>query len=99
MKAQVIVIGCGTMGSSACSHLARRGVSVIGIERFGKSHTNGSHGGYSRITREIYAEGPEYVKLAQESTKQFLEMQNEMQTHLIRKTEFLTIGPSDHELV
>ena len=95
----MIVIGCGTMGSSACSHLARRGVSVIGIERFGKSHSHGSHGGYSRITRETYAEGPEYVRLAQESHKQFLAMQNEMQTHLIRRTDFLTLGPSSHELV
>ena len=78
LKTQVVVIGCGTMGSSACSHLARRGVSVIGIERFGKSHGNGSHCGYSRITREIYAEGHEYVKLVQESNRQFLDMQNEM---------------------
>ena len=58
LEAQVIVIGCGTMGSSACSHLARRGISVIGIERFGKSHTHGSHCGYTRITRCTYAEGP-----------------------------------------
>ena len=26
-------------------------------------------------------------------------MQNEMQTHLIRKTDFLTIGPTDHKFV
>ena len=36
------------------------------------------------------------MRLAQESNKQFLEMQNEMQTHLIRRTDCLTIGPSSH---
>ena len=66
------------MGSSACSHLARQGVSVLGIERFGKSHTHGSHCGFTRFTRETYSEGLEYVNFAQESGKQFLEMQNEM---------------------
>ena len=28
----VAVIGCGAMGSAACSFLARRGVKTIGIE-------------------------------------------------------------------
>ena len=54
-KAEVAVIGCGTIGSAACSHLARRGVSVIGIERFSRGHTFGSYTGFTRIYRLAYA--------------------------------------------
>ena len=63
------MVGCGAMGSATCSHLARRGVSVIGIERFGRGHKNGSHTGYTRATREAYEEGHEYVPLVQEANR------------------------------
>jgi hypothetical protein len=34
-------------------------LQVLGIERFGISHTFGSHHGQTRITRMAYMEGPE----------------------------------------
>ncbi|MFO0961737.1 MAG: N-methyl-L-tryptophan oxidase [Phycisphaerales bacterium] len=58
-----IVLGVGTMGASACMHLASRGARVLGIERFGVPHERGSHHGGSRIVRECYFEGPAYVPL------------------------------------
>ena len=50
-KAEVAVIGCGAMGSATCSHLARRGISVIGIEQFTPGHDKGSSTGYTRLFR------------------------------------------------
>ena len=66
-KAEVAVIGCGAMGAATCSHLARRGVNVIGIERFKRGHTFGSSTGWTRHYREAYSESVEYVKLIKES--------------------------------
>ena len=67
LKAQVAVIGCGAMGAATCSHLARRGISVIGIERFQRGHSYGSSTGYTRSYRECYEEEPKYVPLVREA--------------------------------
>jgi len=37
-------------------------LQVLGIERFGISHTFGSHHGHTRITRMAYMEGPEVIR-------------------------------------
>ena len=41
----VAVIGLGAMGSAALFHLARRGVSAVGVERFTPGHDRGSSHG------------------------------------------------------
>ncbi len=63
MTYDVIVIGVGGMGSATVYHLARRGLSVLGLERFDIPHELGSSHGHSRIIRLAYAEHPNYVPL------------------------------------
>lgn len=58
-----IVIGVGSMGASACYHLASRGQKVLGIEQFSILHTNGAHSGQTRIIRKAYFEHPDYIPL------------------------------------
>jgi sarcosine oxidase len=58
-----IILGLGTMGAAAALELARRGVRVVGIDRFAPPHTLGSHHGGSRIVRDCYFEHPDYVPL------------------------------------
>jgi len=65
----VIVAGLGGMGSAAAFHLAARGQRVLGLERFGPAHDRGASHGGSRITRQSYFEGPEYVPLDRKSTR------------------------------
>jgi len=45
------------MGSFAAVELARRGLSVIGFDRFTPPHHHGSHSGGTRIYRIAYPEG------------------------------------------
>jgi sarcosine oxidase len=59
----VIVVGAGAMGSSACLHLARRGVNVLGLEQFGIPNSLGSSHGETRMIRLCYYEHPDYVPL------------------------------------
>jgi sarcosine oxidase len=59
----VIVAGLGGMGSAAAYHLASRGHRVLGLEKFGPAHDRGASHGGSRVTRQSYLEGPEYVPL------------------------------------
>lgn len=60
------MVGLGAMGSAAVYHLARRGVSVVGIEQFGLGHDRGSSHGQSRVFRTTYDDDL-YVALARES--------------------------------
>ena len=59
----VIVAGLGGMGSAAAYHLAARGERVLGLERHAPAHDRGSSHGESRIIRQAYFEGAEYVPL------------------------------------
>lgn len=59
----VVVIGLGIMGASTVSHLAERGVRVLGVEAGGPSHTEGSSHGQTRIFRRAYWEGGTYLPL------------------------------------
>ncbi|MFM7216407.1 MAG: N-methyl-L-tryptophan oxidase [Bacteroidota bacterium] len=60
-----IVLGTGSMGAATCWELARRGESVLGIDRFNVPHDRGSHGGETRIIRKAYYEHPDYIPLLQ----------------------------------
>jgi len=59
----VIVIGTGGVGSAALFHLAKRGVKVLGLDRFPPGHDLGSSHGRTRIIRQAYFEHPDYVPL------------------------------------
>ena len=63
MGYDVIVVGLGGMGSAAAHRLAARGLRVLGLDRFGPVHDQGSSHGGSRITRQAYFEDPAYVPL------------------------------------
>ena len=51
------------MGSATLFHLARRGLRVLGLERYDLLHEYGSSHGLTRIIRLAYWEHPGYVAL------------------------------------
>jgi len=71
----VIVVGLGAMGSAALYQLARRGITVTGIDRFTPPHDRGSSHGESRITRQAIGEGEEYVPFALRSHEIWRELE------------------------
>lgn len=87
-----IVIGLGGAGSSAVYHLAASGARVLGLERFGPVHANGSSHGRSRIYRTAYFEGPEYVPLVRRAQELWFELQRRTGERIIRRTGGLMIG-------
>jgi len=60
---EVIVLGLGGMGSAATYYLAKQGVKVCGIERYGVAHEWGSSHGELRAIRKAYFEHPHYIPL------------------------------------
>jgi sarcosine oxidase len=95
----VIVVGLGGMGSATVYHLARRGVRVLGLERFLPGHTNGSSHGDSRIIRELYYEHPLYVPLVRRAYELWADLAYESGTALLHLTGGLMMGPRGARIV
>ena len=94
-----IVVGLGAMGSAAAYHLACRGQTVLGFDRFRPPHTQGSSHGETRIIREAYFEHPVYVPLVQRAYDLWGELEQRSGAVLYRRTGGLMIGTANCELV
>jgi sarcosine oxidase len=93
------VVGLGAMGSAAVCELARRGLRVVGFDRYEPPHVMGSSHGATRIIREAYFEHPQYVPLVRRSYERWAALERETATTLFRRTGGLMIGPPDGILV
>lgn len=89
----VIVVGVGGMGSATIYHLARRGRSVLGLERFDIPHEMGSSHGVTRIIRLAYYEHPSYVPLLRRAYELWREIQAQAGETLLHITGSLDAGP------
>jgi sarcosine oxidase len=95
----VIVVGVGAMGSAALYHLARRGLRVLGLERFEPGHDRGSSHGRTRIIRLGYFEDPSYVPLLRRTYALWRELEAAHGRQLLHVTGIAEIGPPDGALV
>jgi len=95
----VIVIGVGSMGASACYQLASGGAKVLGIEQFDLPHNMGSHAGQSRIIRQAYFEHPDYVPLLKRAYENWEHLENITGLQVFIKTGLLYAGPPNHALM
>ena len=96
MKAyDAIVLGIGGVGSAALYELARRGVRVLGIDRFDPPHDRGSSHGQTRVIRQAYFEHPDYVPLLVESYRLWHELEQRSGRQLYHQVGLLEVGPGD----
>jgi sarcosine oxidase len=88
----VIVAGVGAMGSAALYQLARRGVRVLGLDRFHPPHDRGSSHGDTRITRLALGEGDQYLQFALRSHEIWRELEAATGGTLLRDVGCLVYG-------
>ena len=88
----VAIIGLGTMGSFTAVELAKRGLSVVGFDRFTPPHGQGSHSGGTRIYRVAYPEGTGYVQLAQRAGELWDAAAEQLGARLLHRTGMLYMG-------
>ena len=93
-----IVLGVGGMGSAVCYHLARRGLRVLGLERFDIPHAMGSSHGVTRIIRLAYYEHPSYVPLLRRAYELWRELQAGWGERLLFVTGSIDASGPDEEL-
>lgn len=91
----MIVLGLGGMGSAAAAQLAERGARVLGLERFGPAHDQGSSHGETRIVRQAYFEHPDYVPLLRRAYQHW----ERLGEQLLTRTGALMIGAADSSVV
>src|SRR6476660_10591513 len=94
-----IVVGVGSMGSSACYYLSKNGYKVLGNEQFDISHEYGSHAGQSRIIRKAYFENPDYVPLLERAYQNWKAIEEETGTKIYHPTGLVYFGPRGHSLI
>lgn len=91
---EVIVVGCGGIGSAAAYWLAREiGGDVLAIEQFGLGHDRGSSQDHSRIIRRSYHD-PDYIALATPAYELWDQVEAESGVQVVLKT-----GGLDLELI
>jgi sarcosine oxidase len=95
----VIVAGLGAMGGATAYHLARRGIRVLGLDRFAPPHALGSSHGRTRVIRQAYFEHPAYVPLVQRAFTLWRELEAETGRALLRLTGAVMLGGPESEAV
>jgi sarcosine oxidase len=95
----VIVIGLGIMGAAAGWRSAQAGLTVLGIEAGGPTHSDGSSHGATRIFRSAYQEGATYLPLLDLARHGWTELQAASGKRLMSPTGGLFIGPRHTGLV
>ncbi len=98
---EVIVVGCGGIGSAAAYWLSQRiGSGALAIEQFALGHDRGSSQDHSRIIRHSYHD-PNYTALAAPAYDLWSQVEVESGIQLVLKTGGLdlellgTTGPKD----
>ncbi|MGQ0648795.1 MAG: N-methyl-L-tryptophan oxidase [Gemmatimonadaceae bacterium] len=100
MPFDVVVVGVGAMGSAILFELSRRGLRVLGIDRYAPPHFHGSSHGRTRLIREAYYEDPLYVPLVRRAYDRWHALAREAGgDSLVTRTGSLMIGAPDSELV
>jgi sarcosine oxidase len=90
--AEVVVIGLGALGSATAWQLARRGIRVVGLERFEFGHVRGASHGDSRIIRLSY-HTPGYVRSAAEAYDDWSHLEIDSGRHLVLRCGGVDVFP------
>lgn len=93
------VVGLGAMGSAAALELARRGLRVIGFDRYAPPHTFGSSHGHVRLIREAYYEGPVYVPMVRRAFELWRALDGQAGGRLLTPAGVLMIGHPESAIV
>ena len=91
----LIVVGLGAMGAAALYQAAKRGLKVLGIDRFNPPHEMGSSHAETRFTRLAVGEGPAYVPLAARSHEIWRELEAQTDETIFYQNGLLIIAPNN----
>ncbi|MEM1135436.1 MAG: N-methyl-L-tryptophan oxidase [Bacteroidota bacterium] len=95
----VIVIGLGAMGSATLYQLAEKGKRVLGIDQYEPPHQFGSTHGESRIIRQAYYEGKEYIPILKSAYELWRKVERDSGDQFFEITGALMMGDRKNSIV
>lgn len=96
VERSVIVIGLGSIGSMALWRLAERGVDVLGVEQYGRIHTEGAYAGESRLFRVAAKEGELFTPALIRARHLWQELSAAYGRDILLPVGALSLAPGDH---
>jgi sarcosine oxidase len=87
----VVVVGCGAAGAATAWWCARRGMSVLAVDRFEPGHRRGSSHGTERIVRLGHTD-PAYVRFALDALDRWRELERAAGVDLLSSTGAIDLG-------
>jgi len=95
----LIIIGCGGVGSAAAYYAAERGLRVLALERFEPVHARGSSHGDTRVIRQAYFEHSDYVPLLKRAYDLWHQFERQVGRKLFYRTGLLEVGRESGTLI
>ena len=99
LQADVVVVGLGGWGANALWRLAKRGVSVIGIEARSTAHDQGSSHGITRLFRVACREHPQLGPVGLHALGLWDELGAATRTEQLTTTGALMVGNYNSETI
>ncbi|URZ87591.1 N-methyl-L-tryptophan oxidase [Floricoccus penangensis] len=93
----LVVIGCGSVGSAVGYYASREGASVLEIDSYQPPHDFGTHHGQTRIIRHAYGEGDKYVPLLLEAQSLWEELQDQTEEKFLHQVGIVNIAPQESD--
>lgn len=91
-----LIIGAGSMGLATADWLARHGdASMQLLDAHSPPHQHGAHHGETRLLRQAYGEGSNYVPLARRALKLWKQLEAESGESLFLPTGVVNVGPPE----
>jgi sarcosine oxidase len=94
-RPRVAVVGLGGIGGQVALALADRGARVVGFDAHRPPHEAGSSHGESRVIREAYAEGGQYVPLLRRAWASWEQLGRRAGERLLHPTGGVHLGRPD----
>ncbi|MDI1351500.1 MAG: N-methyl-L-tryptophan oxidase [bacterium] len=88
----IIILGCGGVGSATLYSSAKAGFKTLGIEQYHFGHTHGGTHGESRAFRMAYYDNPQYIPLLKKAYQSWKKFEKLSKKKLLVENGVLEIG-------
>lgn len=95
----LIVVGCGSVGSAASYYATKSGLHVLAIDNGTPPHNQGSHHGETRLIRHAYGEGDQYVPMVLRAQQLWDELETLSGKQIMHRCGVLIIAPESSEYI
>ncbi|MEJ8776595.1 N-methyl-L-tryptophan oxidase [Pseudogracilibacillus sp. ICA-222130] len=95
----IAIIGAGSVGMAAGAYAAKENVKTLLIDAYDPPHMKGSHHGDTRMIRQAYGEGRDYVRLAKRAQFLWEQLAKESGETILEKVGVVGVGPKQSAFV